>query len=101
MLARMVETARRCASTKLTLKSLCYQVQIFEEVPELAARAISYLLEAHPRSVVENIIRAKGLTCLCPAMTLTDPMNHHEKGKTERAIKVNQTMVKDSPSFVI
>ena len=66
-------------------------MQLFEEVPELAARAISHLLDAHPRSVVDHLIRAGGLASLCPFMILDDPMNHHAKGTTERAIKVNES----------
>jgi len=82
------ETRRFSVSKRTNTFLHPLQVQIFEEVPELAARAILHLLEVHPRSVVENLIRAKGLESLCPVMVLDDPMNQNEKGKTEGAIKV-------------
>lgn len=82
------EAGRQHSRVSLLNGPATLQVQIFDEVPELAARAILHLLEVHPRSVVENLIKAKGLESLCPVMVLDDPMNHHEKGKTEGAIKV-------------
>ena len=50
------------------------QIQLFEEVPELAARAISQLLQAHP-GVVDRLVDAGGVLHLCKFVVLTDVLD--------------------------
>ena len=79
------------------------QVQLFEEVPELAARAISHLLQAHP-GVVERLVRVGGVLHLCQYVVTNltflvatksllpqvpaEPTSHLQRGTAEAAIKV-------------